>query len=106
LKSRTPQPEYIDHLYLGSIKLIRGCIEQHLLHLIEAGSTIVKTRIVVLIGCQQKGQIVDSEILNILMFVTCILQIDTARDFFYNQLEAGLPTNQKLAWQGFENLNT
>jgi hypothetical protein len=40
------------------------------------------------------------------MFVTYILQVDTARNFFYNQLEAGLPTNQKLAWQGFENLNT
>jgi len=43
---------------------------------------------------------------NVLKFVTCILQVDTARDFFSNQLEAGFPTNQKLAWRGFENLNT
>ena len=28
--------------------------------------------------------------LNVLKFVTCILQVDTARDFFFNQLEAGL----------------
>jgi len=30
----------------------------------------------------------------VLKFVTCILQVDTARNFFL--------TNQKLAWQGFE----
>jgi hypothetical protein len=40
--------------------------------------------------------------LNILMFVTCILRVDTARDFFSNQLEASSPTNQKQAWRGFE----
>src|SRR6266567_7770222 len=32
------------------------------------------------------------------MFVTCILQVHTARDFFLDQLKAGLA--------GFENLNT
>ena len=41
--------------------------------------------------------------LGVLKFVTWILQVDTARKFFSNQLEAGLATNQKLAWQEFEN---
>ena len=36
--------------------------------------------------------------LNVLKFVTWILQVDT-----FNQLETGLATNQKLAWQEFEN---
>ena len=39
--------------------------------------------------------------LNILKFVTCILQVDTAR-VFLDQLEAGFLTNQKLAWRESE----